>query len=349
MRLSSYFKSLLAATLIFTTLILTQSCVHEVPALNENISVKLKIKHDLTWEETDYYTPNYASARNSKASDEGWSARYIINLYPRNTTTVPVKTIVVERPDLTLADFVLDVTIPAGDWDIYVWQDFVNPDVVPPYYDVANFGSITYSAPYRGDTDKRDAFEGFIALDVPKTIDSDFCVTGEIVLERPLAKYVFIATDFEKFYNESLSRWNIPIAAPAWDALSEMQKDNALKQYSIVAKYAWYMPAVYDIFTGKVTDSWSNMYYDADIKPLNNHEAAIAMDYVMINHMESGAQVQLGMRTPDGQLIGLTSTITVPLKRGQITYVRGDFLTASTGSGLEVDFSFSDNIDIFIH
>ncbi len=344
-----HMKSLFSFVLIVAAMVLTQSCVHEFPELSDTVRVRLKVTHDLNWTSLDYYINENSKSRDSKAAEEGWTARYILKLYPRGEQKIPVRVYTINRDDITLADFEMDVMMPAGEWDIYVWQDFTNPNEVPPYYETGNFEAVTYAKPYRGDTDMRDAYEGFISLDVPKTMEANYVKTGELEMSRPFARYVFIATDFEKFYNESLSRYNMPMGKPSrWDALSEAQKQEALKGFSVLAKYPWYMPAVYNMFTQKVIDSWTNMYYEAEIRPLSSQEAAVAMDYVMINHLESAAQVQLGLKVPDGSIIGLTSTISVPLKRGQTTYVRGDFLTASAGSGLSIDFSFSGDFNIQI-
>lgn len=330
--------------------IMLQSCVHEFPEINNNINVRLKIIHQTEWTEYDYFIGNSTDARhNSKAADDNnWKAKYTIMVYPKGDLYTPLKRISFTREDISLAEFEIDIELPVGEWDIYVWQDFTNRDVVPPFYNADNFRAISYEDPYRGDTDMRDAFEGMTSVAVPETMEADYVVNGEITMERPLAKYVFIATDFEDYYNDSMSRYNLPGEKSRWEALSLAQKREALKGFSVVARYPWYMPSVYDMFTQKVTDSWTGIHYDAEIIPINGEEAIIATDYVFINHHESGAQVQLGLRTPNGDLIGLTSTINVPLLRGRVTYVRGRFLTASTGSGLEIDFSFSGSFDIFI-
>ncbi len=352
MRASTVFLRLTVWAKLLAATCLLQGCVHEFPAANEHVDVRLRISHLLSWTEYDYDIGERSKSKTTRSGDDPWSARYILKVYPKGKTDVPVATLTLTRDDLALSDFTCDLSLGPGEWDIYVWQDFVSPDVVPPYYETEDFSSITYSTPYRGDTDMRDAFEGFASASVPETTEAGYVVDVEILMQRPLAKYVFVATDFEAFYNESVTRFNAPANAPGetpyWDMLSPAQKADALKGFSVVAKYPWYMPAVYDMFAQKVSTSWTGMYYDAQIRPLNGREAVVAMDYVFINHHESGAQVQLGLRTPSGDLIGLTSTITVPLLRGQVTYVRGNFLTSSTGSGLEIDFSFSGNFDIFI-
>lgn len=348
--IKSLCKNLLAIATICIAGIVMQSCVHEFPEINNSLNVRLKISHYTDWTEFDYFIDNLPDTRKTRTGDNNtWRAQYVVAVYAKGTTSTPVQRYSFTREDLTLSDFETELSLPVGEWDIYVWQDFVNQNVDPAYYNSSDFKAITYEKPYRGDTNMRDAFEGKTSVKVPETIEADYVVTGEIEMERPLAKYVFIATDFEEFYNDSMTRFQLPVEKNASsDPNSVAQQRESLTGFSVVAKYPWYMPAVYDMFSQKVTDSWTGMYYDALINPISNTEAVIASDYVFINHHESGAQVQLGMRTPDDAIIGLTSTINVPLLRGRITYVRGRFLTASTGSGLEIDFSFSGSFDILI-
>ncbi len=331
-------------------LLISQGCVHEFPQVSNRLKVRLKIVHQTDWTEFDYYIGSDTDTRRTKGGEpDKWTAQYSIMVFPKGDFSAPVRRFSFTRDDLSLSEFYTDIDLPVGEWDILIWQDFTNKDVEPPFYDSDNFKAISYQKPYRGDTDMRDAFEGTTSVTVPETIEDNYVVDSEIIMSRPLAKYVFIATDFEDFYNESLTRFNLPGEKSRWEILSASQKREALHGFSVVAKYPWYMPAVYDMISQKVTDSWTDIYYDAQINPINGQEAIVAMDYVFMNHHESGAQVQLGLRTPSEDLIGLTSTITVPLLRGRVTYVRGKFLTASSGSGLEIDFSFSGNFDIYIH
>lgn len=336
-------KHRLILPLIALLAIICGGCVHEFPEFNNNVNVSLLFHHDTSWTEYDFIIGD----RTRTSEDEGWTASYIIKVYPHGKTDSPVYTESFEIKDLTLADFTKTLSMPEGDWDIYVWQDLKNENV-KPYYNYDNFAQITYDKPYRGDTDYRQAFEGMTTVSIPATIEEKYIIEGRIDMERPQAKYVFIATDFEKFYNETLTRFGAPAEKSRWEMLSAAQKQEILKGFSVIVRYPWFMPSVYDMFTQRVRDSWTDVSFPAEINPLNGEEAVVALDYVFMNHHDSSAQVQLGLRIPDNSVIGLTGAITIPLKRGQITYVRGNFLTASVGNGLEVDFSFSGDFNIRI-
>ena len=103
------------------------------------------------------------------------------------------------------------------------------------------------------------------------------------------------------------------------------------------------------MFTKQIVDSATGMSYLSPITPLGDDEAMVAFDHVLMNDRDNAAQVQLLLHTPDGSVRALTGTLTVPLRRGQTTYVRGDFLTVKGGGGgISIDTSFSGEFNIQI-
>lgn len=317
------------------------SCVHEFPEISQNITVDLTIRHELDW--TEY---NYLIGNRSRSGAATHRARYIIYAYPAGKTDSPAHTFRFYNDDASLQDFTTTITLPPGKWDLHAWQDH-EPREGGCYYNTEDLSSITYTQPYRGDIEQREAFEGMTSVEIPETYEEGISVSGTIDMARPMGRYVFIATDFEKFYTETLSKPGIQ-HAPPWHELAPDARAEALKGYAIVALYPFYMPSTYNYFTQRITDSSTGIHYDAEIVPISSTEAKTASDHVFMNHHESGVQVQLGLRTPSNKILQLTDVITVPMKRGQTTYVRGNFLTAGVGSGLDIDFMFSGDINIKI-
>lgn len=309
------------------------SCVHEFPRDRETVDVALTIHHELPWTFYDYWWQESGRRNASRADDTraeaDWRAAYVIRAYPADETAVPYAEWRFSRTDLTLADFSTTLPLPPGVWDLYAWQDFAEEGQTA-FYDVERFSAVTYNRPYRGDTDRREAFEGKTRVSVRSTYDGAVSEQASIDMERPMGRFIFIATDYDIFSAEAES------------------KGHDDSDYSIICAYPLFMPSVYNMFTHKITDSWRGMSFRAKITPISRTEAIIAIDYVFMNHHESGAQVQLGIESPDKRITALSSTITVPMKRGQTTYVRAPFLTTSVGSGLDIDFSFDDDINIEI-
>lgn len=335
---------IISLTVAFTATFIS-SCVHEFPDTAESGSVRLTIVHDLSWSELDY---DYARSGDDSRREE-WSVRYIIKAYKHGDTSIPVHEFVRFSDDLDLDPFITGIELPPGDWDLYIWSDFIHGK--ESYYEATEFSEITYTRPYTGDTDRRDAFEGMAEkVTVEESYDASYRVDRTVTLHRPTARYVFIATDFRKFYNETLRPSLEPksLQAPAWGSLPAPQRNELLKGYSVTASYPLFMPSVYDMFRQKVTASERGVTYGASITPIDDDEARIAFDYVFMNHHSTSAQVQLILHTPGGDNIIMTPTVSVPLKRGQTTYVRGKFLTTDIGGGIDIDFDFSGDINIEI-
>lgn len=318
-------STLFVCLALLLAVLCTASCVHEwrdSTDLPTETEVCLLIHHEQAWTHQDY---QFNFTRSSE-----FTARYVYKVFKRGEDTAPVMTFEQDRADLTLADFTTSLNLPPGQWDIFVWQDF-RAKSRKPFYNTENFRAVTYNLPYIGDDDMRDAFVGKLSVDVPPTVSSDSKVSAELTMSRPMAKYVFIATDFKKFYNEIIkdSQQMPNGVSSTWEALSLAEQQEILKGYSIVALYPYFMPSVYNMFTGKITDSMKGISYQAEIRPTQGGEAEITMDYVMVNPSATGVQVQLALKSPDGKLNALTGIITVPLLRSQITYVRGEFLTTA--------------------
>lgn len=322
------------------------SCVHEFPESGEAKEVRLNIVHDLSWSEHEYIF-NRSGFTRGDGSD--WTARYIIKAYRAGDAKTPVYDFSFSSDDLSLQPFSTTVSLPPGEWDIYVWQDHTSKGKT--YHDASDFAAIGYTKPYTGHTDRRDAFEGRCRVTVEDNYDAGWQTEATLPMERPMAKYEFIATDFGKFYDEVLIPSQSQSAdepKKSWDNLSLQEKQELLKGYSVTAYYPMFMPSVYDLFRQKAIDSERGVRYEGRIEPISDTEAVIAFDYVFMNHRESSVQVALVLHTPQGNDINMTPVVQVPLLRKRITYVRGKFLTNSFGSGIDIDFSFTDDFNIEI-
>lgn len=327
--------------------LLSSGCVHEfpVPCVEDPAPVTLLITHKLDWTELNHNLTLARASQNVKA-------RYVYKIFEKGTVSsngnrvlTPVYEIVDERDDLSFSDFTKNISLPVGDWEIYIWQELVCTHRESRFYNIDNFPNITYNLPYEGNTDLRDAFEGYVSVSVKDPNIKETEVTAVVEMERPFAKYVFVATDFEDFMVEMLRREGIP-EVQNWEQMTLLQQKDVLQKYKVVALYPYFMPANYNMVSAMVTDSWTGITYQSEIVPVNSKEAYIAMDHVMVNHAETACQVQLGLMAPDGKITAMTGTISVPLKRSRVTYVRGKLLTNNMGAGIDIDFDFSGDFNI---
>lgn len=174
-----------------------------VPCEDVRIPVHLTIHHDLEWTDTVYYPQGYFARAGRKAP--ACRVRYEIRAYPKGVVSGQCRRFSFYSDDVSLADFQTDIQLPMGDWDVYAWQDLVT-EGQEPYYDINDFAAITYTKPYRGDTDHRDCFRGAVNVSVPPSALGSGSVSGRLDLARPTGKYVFIATDYNEFLEKYATR-----------------------------------------------------------------------------------------------------------------------------------------------
>ena len=86
--------------------------------------------------------------------------------------------------------------------------------------------------------------------------------------------------------------------------------------------------------------------FSSSLQPLNEDEALIGFDYVIVNGVESSVTLQVALYAPDGELMSLSNPVVVPVVRGKVTTVRGKFLTLATGGGIGIDPGFDGEFNL---
>lgn len=88
--------------------------------------------------------------------------------------------------------------------------------------------------------------------------------------------------------------------------------------------------------------------FETAIDPTDDDNAILAFDQVIIGEADNAVQLQVALRVPDETLYQLTSTVTVPLRRGEVTYAKGAILKLpnSGSGGVEIDLDFSGEFNI---
>lgn len=109
------------------------------------------------------------------------------------------------------------------------------------------------------------------------------------------------------------------------------------------------MPSAYNMYSKRIVDSARGVSFETSVTPFDDDTAILAFDHVIIGESDNAVQVQLALKTPEGTAYQLTSTVTVPLRRGEITYAKGDLLRLPKGGGgVELDLDFSGEFNIKI-
>ena len=324
--------------------------------------------------------------KKTKADPEDFNIRYQIRAYRAlkngGYDVVPQAEYVFVKSDVSSPDHKVVLAIPEGNYMLRVWADYVDAGRVDDkYYLTDDFRSIMVAEPYEGDTDFRDAFEGSSEVSVVRVGSIAEKARVRVEMQRPLAKFQFVANDFydlvtkamEKYLNSKeyaaflQTRRSSQPTPSTTDAdchfdvsTTDYLPDDDTKapwdptkapgfnpeDYKIVFYYNSYLPTEYNLLTGKPTDAKMGMQFSSTLLPLNEDEALIGFDYVIVNGVESSVTLQVALYAPDGEMMSLSNPVVVPVVRGKVTTVRGKFLTLATGGGIGIDPGFDGEFNL---
>lgn len=278
--------------------------------------------------------------------------RYMVNIYRsvngRDFQQQPDRTVVMTRDDVTQLDNDMPLTLEEGYYKFMVWTDFVDDGSKDDkYYSTSDFTSITVAYPHTGNDDYRDAFRGELTATVVEKETTDLTVE----MSRPMGKYRFIATDFDRFLTraEEMARaeWEESRALDPESAPSQMPAVN-VNDYKVVMRYPGFMPHVFNMYTNRPADSRTGVTYPGRILRINDQEAELGFDYVFVNGKEAPVTVAVDIYDKKNNLIGSSGAIDVPLMRSMLTTVKGDFLTSKASGGVGVNPDFDGEFNIIL-
>lgn len=315
------------------------SCVHEFPEDMSYRDVTIKVTHTTEWTYQTWTPPFLAPSR-----DEALQTRYIYQVSPIGRPEVVVSRTTEYRADLSLADFTTQLNIPAGDWEVWVWNDYVTSQDVPMFWTADNFAAIRLRTnPYQGNDIYKDAFCNHFTVSVPYSDEKDVHVSAEVNLNRPLAAYAIIATDYSEFLTTETTRRGVPTIVSRGPS-----RFPELEGYEVQIKYSGFIPNQFDLYINNPVDAQTGLGFTSPIGMMNDNEALLGYDYLMLDGDDSMVPLSLTSLDPEGNVVGSTGRFEIPIKRGQCTIVKGEFLTshANAGIGISTEFDGSFNIEI---
>jgi hypothetical protein len=217
----------------------------------------------------------------------------------------------------------VSVYVPEGTYTIMVWTDYIPTNTNnAPFYNADDFTEITLNTDnYIGGTDYRDAYCGMQTLTVP-TQNPDSNVTVDVAMTRPLAKFELITTDVEQFM-QRVGTTNI-------------------STYRVRLVYTGYLPSSFNMFTAQPIDSTLGVWFASAISTLDGGtEALLASDYVFVNGNESAVSAAVQIVDAAGTVLSQSQSVRIPIARGKLTEMRGNFLTTENSSGFSINTQFS--------
>ncbi len=327
------------SVLLFILMFAAAGCsIHEVPeGGDENAGVVLSLDIFLDDEISQYASIAYST----KAA--GPQARYIVRFFPivgeKVVTEAPFEFVATED---ALTDRTYALGVPPLNYHLEVWADWTAGDA--PFYNAADFGAVAVNLkPYIGAVASKDAFCGSMDLDLSGYPANNSIATASITLSRPVARYNFISTDKDEFLNY----WAGEIAAS--DGTNVKDPDAVdLSGIRVVVTYPQYMPSVYDLHQGLVTDSATGVSFETHLKVLPDGNLEVAWDWVLASGEDPSVVVSLAFYDYDGTFINKIDDVQIPLSPGLNTTVTGKLLTSDFSSGIRIDPSFDGEFIIHI-
>lgn len=231
--------------------------------------------------------------------------------------------------------YTVRLVLPKGIYDVYMWTDYADPlrPAADNFYNTSDLRSVAVMAsPYRSPYGGKDA-----ACAVLSALEhGDSGTSKNIYLQRPFAKYRVIATDLQR-YNDL--RQSHPESFP----------DVAELTFEI--NYEYFFPTSYNLLSARPNDSASGVSFTSRAEAAGDYpkeEAlVIASDVVFADNSDAFLTLTLVVRDGNGNEIKRSPGIRVDYRRGFLTTVSGNFLTAGHGSGgVEINTDWDEDIII---
>lgn len=345
-------RTLLTLLIVLTTTLASLvSCdVHEFPSIPTHTDAVLHLHFDTDLPQTDYVVSRGNSTRIdfTPVRSEGLM-RCVVRFYPKTSETSSnagylYKEYVTTHDVAYGYDFDMQIDVPVGDYTVMAWADFADEsDKNSLFYETDDFEGITLSGSYCGSTDYRDAFRGTTSVNIAATEDVQPAVEALLEMERPLAKFEFVANDLRAFLEQQSKAVKSAVKQKTKDATS---KSISLDEFQLVFSYNGYMPCTYNMVTDKPVDAKTGVTFRGKLSQLSEDEASLGFDYVFVNHQATEVTVQLGIYDYDGNLISVSDPVNVPLQRSRHTIVRGAFLTQKSTGGVSINTAYDGDYTI---
>lgn len=329
------------------------SCdVHEFPDKRATVAVNLNLEYSTKmyrWED------GVVTDTVDMVQEKG-TMRYTVRVYTGFTTRRDVSAIIQEHTFVRELSnegygYSMPLELPEGDYTIMVWSDLIEPEKSgkesAPFYNIDNFNAIQFAdGDYIARTEYRDAFRGVSEISLKSSSMVVPVVDCNVRMERPLARYEFLATDFRQFLTREILK---QMASVPQDAnIKELVTRAELDKYRAVIYYSGFMPCEYNMFIDKPVDSKRGVMYESKIIEAENEMASLCFDYVMVNGTSASVSVQIAIFNPEGEQISQTNAINVPLKRNHNTVMMGSFLMQQASGGIVIQPEFDGDHNVVI-
>ena len=213
-------------------------------------------------------------------------------------------------------------TLPAGRYRVLAWTDEALADFSSPFWNADDFCDIRMEHFHEGSTDAVRAYRGESSLVVNALrIASTVVREVEIPMTSPMGKFQVLATDK--------------------DQAGDLELDGITVRFT----YTQYLPSSYSVFLDKPVDSQSGVSFISLVDLPDTDVVRLGYDYVFTNGGEATIPLLMEVLAADQTVQGSFS-MQVPVVRGKLTTIQGDFFTGASQSSIKIDPGFDGTITV---
>ena len=245
---------------------------------------------------------------------EGVTFRNIICVYKMDATGSVISQ---EKPDYSFSwegeKTTYTGSLPVGKYRVLAWSDHKGGSSL--YWDASDFTSIKMDGTHQGSDENVRAFKGDVVLDV--TDNGNRALS--IPMASPMGKFVVLSTEAQQA---------------------------ALNGLKVRFTYSQFMPSAFGMFHDKPVDSKSGVSFTSTPEEGPEGTVQLGYDYVLTNGAES--TVPMLMEILSGSEVASFFTFNIPLVRGKITTVKGEFLSGGSQAAITIDTEFEGSFTVEI-
>lgn len=272
--------------------------------------------------------PDFASLKGRAVTGDVPQLRAVIEVYRKGTEERVMRKETFVTPTTTEGLYTADLLLTPATYDLRIWSDYTLEAMTDNHYITNSTAtSIIRLQPkgqYRGNTDTRDAFTQRKEMTVAQNEH-----TESVQMHRPLAKYRIVATDVRK-YEEMRVKYGYP----------------SLEDIQITVAYEGFLPNAYSVKEQKPADADTGYRYSSAVSQESDQEATVAKDYILVNGTQSFVTVSILFTDLTGKTIGGVKGVRIDYRAGQLTTLRGAFLTAGLGGFIDIDTEWGGDYEV---
>ena len=221
----------------------------------------------------------------------------------------------------------LGLSLFEGEFDVNLWVDYSINGTNDNHY-ITTHSDIIRILPktdYWANDDYSDAFSKSLTV----SVKNDSVTSQKVEMYRALAKYRIISTDVEQ-YKQMQAKKNLP----------------DLKTLKVFIGYEGFFPSAYSISDQKPADAELGYSYNTQLGTPTYSDVEVAKDFVFVNGTESSVSVTILFKDSLENIVSGIKGVKIAYRAGELTTLKGNFLTSGLGSGVNIDTEWGEDINI---